>query len=309
MAKGSGSAVRAAVRRGALGLLATGLATLFPGAVAAQTAPLPYSYAYTNLRDCGLQSCSMTLLTEQLDADYNRNAQSSVANGRGSAMASAAPGMTGTFALPIVKARSTVTGLATATAYALAFQGFRNASSQALTLSFAGALDFTGSGPGYGFVSPSLAILTTAVRDPEIGKLYIPTDNMGGFTATCATPGAIALVSAQKLGTGAQTSTLDTAGGTCGGGSTFSIAPGQDFYVLARLLTYQYLPGAHDASHTFVVDISPLVSTETRAQIAAGALQPISLAAVPEPSSWALLIVGFGAAGATMRRRRKPALA
>jgi hypothetical protein len=28
------------------------------------------------------------------------------------------------------------------------------------------------------------------------------------------------------------------------------------------------------------------------------------MAAVPEPTSWALMIVGFGAVGATMRRRR-----
>jgi hypothetical protein len=39
------------------------------------------------------------------------------------------------------------------------------------------------------------------------------------------------------------------------------------------------------------------------------ALSNISVAAVPEPSAWALMIMGFGAAGATLRRRRAVAAA
>jgi hypothetical protein len=35
----------------------------------------------------------------------------------------------------------------------------------------------------------------------------------------------------------------------------------------------------------------------------------VSISAVPEPGTWALMILGFGAIGMTMRRKRQPALA
>jgi hypothetical protein len=35
----------------------------------------------------------------------------------------------------------------------------------------------------------------------------------------------------------------------------------------------------------------------------------ISPAPVPEPAAWALMLLGFGAIGVTMRRRQKPILA
>ena len=45
--------------------------------------------------------------------------------------------------------------------------------------------------------------------------------------------------------------------------------------------------------------------------VAVRQLEPVavSLAAVPEPASWALMIAGFGLTGAAMRRRRLRALA
>jgi hypothetical protein len=35
----------------------------------------------------------------------------------------------------------------------------------------------------------------------------------------------------------------------------------------------------------------------------------LSIAATPEPTAWALMITGFGASGALLRRRRRAALA
>lgn len=40
-----------------------------------------------------------------------------------------------------------------------------------------------------------------------------------------------------------------------------------------------------------------------------GALEgSVTIAAVPEPGTWAMMLLGFGAAGYAMRRRRRPAL-
>jgi hypothetical protein len=38
-------------------------------------------------------------------------------------------------------------------------------------------------------------------------------------------------------------------------------------------------------------------------------LDAVSVAAVPEPATWALMLLGFGGIGLAMRRRRRPALA
>lgn len=46
-----------------------------------------------------------------------------------------------------------------------------------------------------------------------------------------------------------------------------------------------------------------IVSSTTAAFTGAGAIHP----AVPEPSTWAMMLIGFGAVGAAMRRRRKTA--
>jgi hypothetical protein len=66
----------------------------------------------------------------------------------------------------------------------------------------------------------------------------------------------------------------------------------------------------------FVLTPPPQVVPSIRTRLAAAAPQQIgtamvvTTAPVPEPSSWALLIAGFGATGAAFRlRRRRPALA
>lgn len=288
-------------------VVAVAIVTLFSCPADAQT--LAFSEAFTSVSDCNPGSCSGVILDRQDVYDYDINAQSSAsAEGRGSAQASATPGAAGTFALPVLKIRADVLSNAVAQGYAYGFQGYRNISDSSLALSYVGNLDFTGT--GLGFVTPSIAILSSAVRDRAIGELWVSVNATGGFVADCSTPAAIAVVSGSAIyGQGSQSASIDTAAGTCGGIGPAMIAPGQEFYVLSRLLAYQYQTGFRDASHTFITDISPLVAPETRARLAT-ALAPISLAAaVPEPTSWALLIVGFGAAGTAMRRRRALALA
>lgn len=244
----------------------------------------------------------MLSVNEDFGYDKNPEAQADFGN-RGNARAWALPGTGAEFALPVLKARAEANGPTTSTAYVLAFQGYKNTGDVALDLAFAGLLDFTAT-TSFGMVRAGLAVVTDAVRDPKIGELWVNSAFDGAFTATCGTPGAIAISQGpQLLASGPGTATVDTATGTCGGGQTFSIAPGQTFYVTARLLAFQNGLGVRDASNTFNVELSQAVSAETRALLPQ-ALVPVALAPVPEPATWAMMMLGFGGVGFAMRRKQ-----
>ncbi|WP_296600749.1 PEPxxWA-CTERM sorting domain-containing protein [Phenylobacterium sp.] len=51
-------------------------------------------------------------------------------------------------------------------------------------------------------------------------------------------------------------------------------------------------------------DVFTHVSFQTSGDVAVGQIRLGALTAVPEPTTWALMILGFGAAGAALRRRR-----
>jgi hypothetical protein len=75
-----------------------------------------------------------------------------------------------------------------------------------------------------------------------------------------------------------------------------------------------------DAGGTlFLIGTGPTVLTGLSGELTVGywdsdygdnsGTQSLSIFAVPEPAAWAMMLVGFGAAGATLRRRRGRALA
>ena len=77
----------------------------------------------------------------------------------------------------------------------------------------------------------------------------------------------------------------------------------------ARLAVVRATFGATDAANTFSIQFSPEATPELRQTLAQSLLVAdgsdiAPLTSVPEPASWAMMILGFGCIGAMVRRRR-----
>jgi hypothetical protein len=89
--------------------------------------------------------------------------------------------------------------------------------------------------------------------------------------------------------------------------ATFSFATGGVGLQNWMLSDTAAAPGT--ANSSVATAVTALAFQPTLALTDGGALVPLESGAVPEPESWALLIVGFGVVGGAMRRRRVAALA
>lgn len=177
---------------------------------------------------------------------------------------------------------------------------------------FIGQVDF-GVTMAPGAVSAGLAILTDAILDPNVAGLWSAQGGLGHFgefTAGCGTAGALAFgqSGATNVNPSGGTQYVDVAATSCGGDS-FTLAADQTFYVWARLGVTHSAQGVTDASHTFNVTIAPdyvdtVQDLAPSLSLASGANLEIPVAAAPEPGAWALMICGFGAVGAVLRRRK-----
>jgi hypothetical protein len=199
--------------------------------------------------------------------------------------------------------------------------GFRNATADAITFdigTFIGVADFTSSAPaGNGFVSASLAVLNSNVEDAAVGNAWYQYSNLPGqfgqFAADCSTGGAgIALSNPPALFTAASPGGITVAPTACTpGATTFTLDPGEAFYLWARLSTFRAADGLTDASNTFRIQFAPTVSAATQQFLAASLVQVpgLNVSTAPEPAEWALIITGFAGVGAALRRRRRLATA
>lgn len=258
-------------------------------------------------------------------SDYQ--SQTSVDFGRAWASAQAGDGALG---LPVLKAFASGGGLslpnngfapAVNFAAAHAIQGYTNTGETALVIplnAFQGLVDFVAVGAQQGGrVGATLAVTTSAILDPLVSAQYFQPGTgrsaAGQWTGTCGSTGALAMGTAtvNPIGRPNTTQFLNVAATSCSGQTDYVLNPGESFYVWATMGVLRSSFGVTDASHTFNVMIDPQFQSRIETELAPnlalvdGSDLNINVGVVPEPSTWALMIAGFGAVGASLRRRRR----
>ena len=181
---------------------------------------------------------------------------------------------------------------------------------------FIAEYDYASTGPAQnGYVLAGFALTTNAIiGNNAIGGMWhdygLAADGsrLNAFSATCGTPGALAIANSSRI-LPAATGSVSLGITTSCVGSQLVLNPGDELYFWAKLDVFRASAGTTDASHTLNVTFNPIYQgTQFEQDLFAGFTQietaNISVA-VPEPSTWAMLIAGFGAIGAMMRRRRE----
>ncbi len=122
-----------------------------------------------------------------------------------------------------------------------------------------------------------------------------------GSANVLASAGAFNGVGGYASGGGRQdlTMTLDVSTGC--DGNPLTLQPGQQFYVYAFLEALALRGATVDATNSFHVNFLPNTPPALQQALISGISPVLS---VPEPGSWAMLIIGFGLAGGALRRRR-----
>lgn len=196
------------------------------------------------------------------------------------------------------------------------FRSYQYLGAPAFDLALKGNLHFTNShdgpqidGYGDGTLNVSFGILKISDIDsygPRTTATDIILNNTINFPR-CST-GAIAAGNFSSLGlSGINSRTISLSNG-CDGGR-IRINSGDSFVIVSTLQAISNRGGFVSAMETFSVEYdaenSFLAGTDIR-------VDPSIFAsidgAVPEPATWAFLIMGFGMTGAILRRRRQPSL-
>lgn len=216
--------------------------------------------------------------------------------------------------LPNLKAASSA-GAETRTGSSVsAFRTFTYEGDAAIDLAFQGVLHYFTSGDadggeiaGDGLLYAHLVVLpisAIAHYNDSTSVITLIGDSAVTF-ADCST-GALAFSSASSSGQSGGEYNVNL-GITQGcDGNALTINKGDSFVLVATLQSISNRGGFIDAMNTFTVqyDEENTVYTGTTEKVGLATLQQTVNGAVPEPGTWALMISGFGLAGAALRRRR-----
>lgn len=225
----------------------------------------------------------------------------------------------GAFDLPEIKAFSAAPGDTRMNANSFAFQSYLNTSASAVEFSISGNLHIASSSgsptgnpllpggaqyTGYlGLWDPSILSGLTTPQQLFTALFYAPCGT-SGVRATGSSSGS--LVSPGEL-------TVSMTTSSCSGGGTITLAPGQEILVVAGLQIPVNRGGFVDASRTFTTTLGADLTADQIAAITGSVQSAVArgadfhrvFGAVPEPSAWALLILGFGVIGGAMRGRAR----
>jgi hypothetical protein len=216
--------------------------------------------------------------------------------------------------LPTIKVAS-FAGLQTRTgASANAFRVFTYTGSLAINLALTGSLHYITSGDdgvpgeaaGEGQFNANLSVLPVSALS-QFGTTAVSIINSPGAGFVDCGGGATAAAYVGSGGTTGEISTTINLSSSCSS-SAITLHTGDSFIVYAGLQALSNRSGFLDASHTFSVAYDPVntVFTETGQSVGVAYLVAnLATVAVPEPTTWALMIFGFGAVGITMRRGAK----
>jgi hypothetical protein len=290
------------------------VSSLMGSSPASAAGVLGWSHTATAVGVCTTTPCvegsTLTYQIPEVEQGVNMNATSSSSNATfGVANASTGVGA-GEFDLPQLKGDVTTHvapgGFGFSYAVMDGLQGYRWDGLTGIAMgvdTFRGFVDFTTSAEGFGYVNASIAIISGELRGTALGDAWYRFDSNYGFVSDCSTQGAVALgstgVNTTKGGVSAVVSP------SCGA-ETFWLNPGEEFFVWARMGVFHAGNGYTDASHTFSVQLSPDLSDDVRLALTQNLVVTpgFAVTAVPEPNIWALMILGIGAVGAALRRRR-----
>jgi hypothetical protein len=219
--------------------------------------------------------------------------------------------------LPEIRAFTTAGGNVRMNINAMAFQTYTWDGAAPTDFSITGALHLVNSSTSpTGGARPGGAIYSqyVGVWDPSaIAGLTTPQELFTAlFYAPCGTAGVLGAGIGGGTLTGGE-ATFNVTTSACSAGS-LTLTPGQSVLVVAGLQLPVNRGGFADSSATFLTrlgdDLAPevkdTIATSLVSAIAQGApiAIPGSPGSVPEPASWAMLIIGFGLVGAALRRRR-----
>ena len=197
----------------------------------------------------------------------------------------------------------------------IGYQSYTNVTGAAINFNIAGMLhidSYNGTSATGTDADGALAVSYLAVWDPSILNTIPDTSAInlisGLLQSSCGATGVLAAsrTSSPLVNGGPASPVLNVTTGSCSGSNSTSadliLDPGQTVLVVAGLQLLTNRGGYIDASSTYITSFTDTVDVQ--------ALQSGSqiLSGAPEPASWALMIGGFGLAGAALRRRRQLAV-